>query len=196
MLRKHQKEMDAIIQKIIAGDPTDTIILKATPGAGKSAIPQIASKLIDAGLADALCWVCPRKSLQVQGEFNFLDPFFRNLLGHTSTVRAATNDIDPCRGHAGFITTYQAIGVDEDSTVLNDFKKKRYILILDEFHHCEKDGTWAKAIAPLVELAAFKIFMTGTIQRGDDSQIAFIEYTANGSRLYSGHVRDRQNGSH
>lgn len=176
MLRKHQRQTDEIIQGIIAGGQTDTILLKACPGAGKSAIPQIASKLIDAGLADALLWVCPRKSLQDQGERNFLDPFFRTLLGHTATVRSATNDIDPCRGLSGAITTYQAIGVDEAGTVLNDFRKKRYILILDEFHHCEKDGIWAMAIAPLVELAAFKIFLTGTIQRGDDSQIAFIDY--------------------
>jgi len=178
-LRKHQREMDAIIQKIISGDPTTTVIMKAVPGAGKSAIPAIASKLIDAGLADALLWVCPRKSLQDQGERNFIDPFFRDMLGHTATVRASTNDVDPCRGHTGAITTYQALGVDEANTVLNDFRKKRYILILDEFHHCEKDGIWAKAIAPLVALAAFKIFLTGTIQRGDDSQIAFIDYEPN-----------------
>jgi superfamily II DNA or RNA helicase len=162
MLRKHQKNTDEVIRAIIAGDATDTIILKAVPGAGKSAIAPIASKLIDAGLADAILWVCPRKSLQDQGERNFLDPFFRNLLGHTTTVRASTNDVDPCRGLSGAITTYQALGVDEANTVLNDFRKKRYILVLDEFHHCEKDGLWSKAIAPLVELAAFKIFLTGT----------------------------------
>lgn len=179
MLRKHQFETDRVIKKIIAGDPVDTIIMKAVPGAGKSAIAPIASKLIDAGLADAILWVCPRKSLQDQGERNFLDPFFRNLLGHTATIRASTNDVDPCRGLSGAITTYQAIGVDEAGTVLNDFKKKRYILVLDEFHHCEKDGIWAEAISPLVELAVFKIFLTGTIQRGDDSQIAFIDYDTN-----------------
>jgi superfamily II DNA or RNA helicase len=51
--------------------------------------------------------------------------------------------------------------------------------VLDEMHHCEKDGLWAKAIAPLVELAAFKVYMTGTIQRGDGGQIAFIDYDSN-----------------
>jgi len=179
MLRKHQADMSKIIDAIICGDGAKTILVKAVPGAGKSAIPIIASKLIDAGLADSICWVCPRKSLQDQGERNFLDPFFRNLLRHTATVRSATNDTDPCRGHAGFLTTYQAISVDESNTVLNDFRKKRYILVLDEMHHCEKDGLWAKNIAPLVELAAFRVFMTGTIQRGDDSQIAFIDYDNN-----------------
>ena len=178
-LRKHQATMSSIIDAIIAGDPTDTILMKVLPGGGKSAIPMIASRLIDAGLADAIAWICPRKTLQDQGERNFLDPFFRKLLGHTATVRASTNDIDPCRGLSGMISTYQALGVDEADTVLNDFRKKRYILVLDEFHHCEKDGIWAKAIAPLVELSAFKIFLTGTIQRGNDSQIAFIDYESN-----------------
>ena len=179
VLRKHQKTTDDVIRAIIAGDVTDTIILKAVPGAGKSAIPPLVSKLIDAGLADAILWVCPRKSLQDQGERNFLDPFFRNLLGHTATVRVSTNEVDPCRGLSGAITTYQALGVDESDTVLNDFKKKRYVIVCDEVHHCEKDGLWAKAIAPLVELAAFRIYMTGTIQRGDGGQIAFIDYDSN-----------------
>jgi superfamily II DNA or RNA helicase len=66
--------------------------------------------------------------------------------------------------------------VDEANTVLDDFRFKRYILVLDEVHHCEKAGIWEKSIAPLVEIAAFKIFLTGTIQRGNDNPIAFIDY--------------------
>lgn len=175
--RKHQSQFEEIITRVISGAPIRRVILKVTPGGGKSIIPIMACRLISAELADAICWVVPRQALQDQGERGFLDPTIRDMLGHRFTIRAATNDQNPCRGTHGFITTYQAIGVDTGKTVLNDFNRRRYVLILDEWHHCEADGTWTKAIAPLVEQAAFVVLMTGTIERGDGKQIAFIDYT-------------------
>ncbi len=149
------------------------IICEVTPGGGKSALPIIAGKLITAGLVDALCWICPRKTLQNQGEQNFQDPLFKKLLRHNLTVRSSTNDINPCRGLNGFITTYQAIGVDHNQTILNDFSSKRYILILDEFHHAEEGGPWHEALQPLVDRAKYIILMTGTMERGNGTRIAF-----------------------
>lgn len=174
--RRHQKEFEQIINKAISGAPIRRVILKVTPGGGKSLLPIEACRLIPAGIADKLCWVVPRKSLQDQGERGFLDPKFRDMLGHRFTIRSSTNDLNPCRGTDGFITTYQALGVDTGQSVLNDFRRRRYILVLDEFHHCEADGTWTKAIAPLVEQAAFVVLMTGTLERGDGKKIAFVDY--------------------
>lgn len=174
--RKHQQEFEEIITGVISGAPIRRVIMKVTPGGGKSLIPIEACRLIPAGLADAICWVVPRQALQDQGERGFLDPKFRDMLGHRFTIRSATNDLNPCRGTDGFITTYQALGVDTGKTVLNDFGRRRYILVLDEFHHCEADGVWTKAIAPLVERAAFVVLMTGTLERGDGKRIAFIDY--------------------
>ena len=177
MLRKHQSEMISIVDGIISGSGIRDIIIKATPGAGKSSLPIIAGKLITAGLADAICWVCPRMSLQDQAERNFIDPFFRDLLKHRLAIRASTNEQSPCRGFQGFVTTYQAIGVDKDQTVLNDFRRKRYILILDEYHHAEaEDGSWTKALLPLYEKAAFRVLMSGTLSRGDGKKLAFTPY--------------------
>jgi superfamily II DNA or RNA helicase len=183
-LRKHQSEMIAIIDGIIAGSGIKDIIIKATPGAGKSSLPLIAGKLITAGLADAICWICPRMSLQDQAERNFIDPFFRELLKHRLLIRASTNENDPCRGMNGFVTTYQAIGVDKDQTVLTDFRRKRYILVLDEYHHAEaEDGSWTKALLPLYEKAVYRVLMSGTLSRGDGKKLAFTPYveTAGGS---------------
>ena len=176
MLRKHQKEFQQAIDGIIAGSGVRQILVHVTPGGGKSALPLIAGKLITAGLADAICWVTPRKSLQDQGERNFIDPVFRVLLGHDLAIRSSTNEISPCRGLNGFVTTYQAIGMDENRTVLGDFSTKRYALVLDEFHHIEEEGVWFKALAPIVEKAAFLILMTGTLSRGDAQPIAWVRY--------------------
>ena len=173
-LRKHQKELQQIVDDTIAGSPIKTIICEVTPGGGKSFLPIIAGKLIAAGNADSLCWICPRKTLQNQGEQNFQDPLSKELLQHDLTIRSSTNDINPCRGLNGFITTYQAFGVDEKQTVLTDFSSKRYILILDEFHHAEEGGIWHEALQPLVNRAKYKILMTGTMERGNGAEIAFI----------------------
>ena len=176
MLRKHQTDTANTVDDIIAGSPIRNILVKATPGAGKSSLPIIAGKLITAGLADGICWICPRRSLQYQGEKNFVDPFFRSLLNHNLNIRVSTNEVNPARGTSGFITTYQAIGVDSDQTVLNEIRSRRYILVLDEYHHAGDDGSWTKALSPIYEAAKYRVLMTGTMARGDGKKIAFTEY--------------------
>lgn len=179
--RKHQQEFDNVIDEIEKGGvPIRNIIVKATPGGGKSTLPIQAGRLIAAGLADRICWVCPRMSLQDQAERNFINPFFRQMFNHRLTIRSSTNEVDPCRGMNGFVTTYQALGVDKYETVLDEFRRRRYILVLDEFHHAEEEGVWTEALKPLYELAAFRILMTGTLSRGDKKKIAFTPYLQNG----------------
>lgn len=180
MKRRHQIEMESAVDEIIAGRQIKYILASVTPGGGKSALPIIAGRLIPAGFADRLCWVVPRKSLQHQGETNFIDPFFRNLLNHSLTIRCSTNDLNPCRGLDGCITTYQAVGIDDKKTLLSDFKRRRYVLVLDEFHHAADGSTWQAALQALVERAAFVVLMTGTLERGDGNAIAFIPYFAQG----------------
>ena len=185
MKRKHQREFESIINSIEnGGAPIRNIIVRATPGSGKSSLPIIAGKLITAGLADKLCWIAPRMSLQDQAERNFIDPFFRKMFGHRLTIRSSTNEINPCRGNDGFVTTYQALGVDRFQTVLSEFRQRRYILILDEFHHAEEEGEWTKALMPLYDRATFRILMTGTLERGDKKRIAFTPYRLDGKSFF------------
>jgi len=176
MKRKHQRDFGWVIDDIINGATTKTIIVRVTPGGGKSAIPIIAGRLITAGLADAIAWVCPRKALQDQGERNFLDPFFRDMFNHKLTIRTATNDSDPCRGQDGFITTYQAICMDQYRSVLREFSRKRYILVLDEYHHVEEGGIWHRALHSICLKAKYLVLMTGTLERGDGKRIAYTPY--------------------
>lgn len=176
-LRKHQSDTIRIIDDIIAGSPIKDIIVQAVPGSGKSSIPIIVGKLITVGLADALCWIVPRMSLQDQAERNFIDPFFRKMFGHKLSIRSSTNERNPCRSTQGWVSTYQALGVDKDKTALQDFRRKRYILVLDEVHHAsaEEGAAWTEALKPLHDLAAYRVFMTGTMMRGDRQKIAFVD---------------------
>ncbi|WP_300456659.1 DEAD/DEAH box helicase family protein [Desulfobacula sp.] len=178
-LRKHQVEFSNVVDGIIAGSDARVITLSVTPGGGKSFIPVVAGRLIEKHKADALAWVVPRQALQDQGEREFIDPFSRQLFNHNLTIRSATNDVNPCRGTNGFVTTYQALGVDTGNVISREFLTKRYILILDEYHHVEEGGVWHKALLPLFAKAAYIVLMTGTLERGDGKPIAFTEYRGN-----------------
>ena len=175
-LRAHQKTVSGVVEGIIGGSGVRDIVAHVTPGGGKSTLPIQAGQLITAGLADKICWIAPRMSLQDQAERNFTDPRFRELFNHRLTIRTATNDHNPSRGLNGFVSTYQALAVDDQKTVLRDFERYRYILVLDEFHHLEAEGEWTAPIKELYDRAAYRVLMTGTLARGDERRIAFVPY--------------------
>lgn len=178
-LRKHQAETSEIADGIVAESGIKNIVADVVPGGGKSLLPVIlASKLIPAGLSSKIAWICPRMSLQDQGERVFLDHRFRHHLNHNLTIRSSTNQADPCRGLQGFTSTYQALAVDRDKTVLRDFERFPYILALDEWHHLAENGEWTAPIQELYDRAAFRLLLTGTLSRGDKGKIAFVPYVA------------------
>ncbi len=182
MLRKHQREFEDTIDNIIEGAPISNIYLHVTPGGGKSIIPIMAGRLIKAGLADKLMWIAPRLSLTDQAEREFVNPYFRTMFNHSLKIRQSTNENNPCRGLDGFSTTFNAAGMDE-GLLIEQFKHYRYILIMDEFHHIQEDSLWHKQIAPLWALAKYRIPMTGTLERGDGSRIAFTPYRGHGKNI-------------
>ena len=179
MLRRHQAQLDTIVRGMIER-PADNqaltdIVAHVTPGGGKSMLPIIMGRLISAGLADAICWVVPRLTLQYQAEGNFVDPVFRRMLRHNLSIRATTNETDPCRGLNGFVTTYQALATD-NRHALAAFAQCRYILVLDEFHHVGVGSEWCGSIEALYRAAKYRLLMTGTLERGDGGQIDFLPY--------------------
>jgi superfamily II DNA or RNA helicase len=175
MLRKHQRECELICQDILASVPVRDIYAAVTPGGGKSLLPVIVAHQLIPTLADAVCWVVPRVSLMEQAEMAFISSANRRLLGHSIGIRASTNDIDPCRGLAGYVTTYHAIAADS-ALHAAEFRRKRYILILDEPHHVEASSSWQRALQPLVDTSVLRMFMSGTWERGDGRRIAFLPY--------------------
>ena len=147
-LRKHQEEFFQICNLIKAGEPIQRIIMLVTPGGGKSVIPVIAAaKLIPSKtsgasfygtIADSICWIVPRLNLQEQAEFNFMDSYFQQMLNHSHKIRANNNDPNPPKGTSGYAATYQAIAANP-SLHAQEIQRRRYILVLDEFHHVEQE---------------------------------------------------------
>lgn len=177
-LRKHQEAMLQICNQIKAEvSSVRTIIASVTPGGGKSLLPVIAAARLIPKVADAICWIAPRESLQKQAEEAFADGRYRNFLKHHCVIRAATNDHNPCRGFEGYVTTYQALNADRGTRInAQEFARKRYILFLDEVHHIELGSPTHEAIQPLVDRAAILILGSGTYERGDGKRIAFLPY--------------------
>jgi superfamily II DNA or RNA helicase len=177
MLRKHQERFDELCRDIAAGRVTGikSIICNVTPGGGKSLLPLIASAHLLERCVDRLCWIVPRRSLQVQAEAEFQKPAATALMGGTRSIRRSANVANPCRGLDGFVTTYQALGVGNHHFI-DDFDRHRYLLVLDEPHHVEEGGAWETALAPLIRRAALTVFMSGTLERGNRRRIAFLPY--------------------
>ncbi len=194
--------MLASVADAIAGGRTDArdILAAVTPGGGKSLLPVLAAaRLVAAGVVDRVCWVVPRDSLRLQAEEAFADPAWRAALGHDLSVRAAENAPDPCRGLAGYVTTYQGVAAAPDLH-LQEFRRHRVLLVLDEVHHlpalAEVDpdaaaqaqaleaqtGTpdvasaWSRALLPLLECATVRLLLSGTLERADGRGILWLPY--------------------
>lgn len=117
------------------------------------------------------------ESLQQQAQEVFVAGRYRNFLKHNCTIRAATNEHNPCRSFEGYVTTYQALNADRGTRInAQEFARKRYILFLDEVHHVELGSPTHEAIQPLVDRAAILILGSGTYERGDGKRIAFLPY--------------------
>jgi superfamily II DNA or RNA helicase len=175
-LRRHQGQILELCEEILNGRRLTDIVCAVTPGGGKSLLPQILAARLIPTVADALCWVVPRSVLQDQGARGFQDPSHRSLLGHRLEAMISTNQEAPTRGCAAYVTTYQALAADTRKVNAREFRRKRYLLILDEPHHLEAGGIWHQAVQPLYDRAVLRVLMSGTFERGEGTPIAFMPY--------------------
>ena len=176
MWRKHQLRMQQICRDIRRGETIKRIIASVTPGGGKSLLPVILGHELIPAMFDKMCWVVPRVTLQEQAEGAFLGSQFPEIQTGHHEIRVSTNDWDPSRNKSGFTTTYQAIAADKGYSIAEEFRRFRYILVLDEPHHVEDCGPWHSAIQTAISRAGLVVFMSGTFARGDGHKIAEIDY--------------------
>jgi superfamily II DNA or RNA helicase len=192
-LRRHQWELENVCNEILDGRNLTDIVCAVTPGGGKSLLPQILATRLIPAIADALCWIVPRSVLQDQGARGFQNPSHRALLGHRLEAMMTTNKANPTKGCSAYVTTYQALAADTRKINAKEFRRKRYLLVLDEPHHLEEGGLWHAAIQPLYDRAVLRVLMSGTFDRGEGTPIAFLPYanTAQGDRIDWSHTESR-----
>lgn len=184
-LRWHQQAVVDTCRDILAGAGITEIVLSVTPGGGKSFVPVILAENLIPRVAERICWVVPRNALKYQGEAEFTDPRWNTA----KRVRAADNGDDLSRGLDGYVTTYQAVGMDPGCHEA-EFKRHRYILFLDECHHVAECSEWHRALAPMAREAVLVVKASGTLSRGDGQKIAFMAYR-DGSPDLAGNGRRR-----
>ena len=170
--RRHQAELARIADRIAQGDRIDRILVSVTPGGGKSALPGILADRLIPGFADRILWVVPRNALRDQGERDF--PSWSRY-----RIRAAGNELDPCRGTQGYVTTYQAIATAPERHLAN-VSRGRWIVFLDEPHHVVSGGAWAAALEPVLTCARLVVLASGTFARGDGLPIDGLDYGPDG----------------
>ena len=95
---------------------------------------------------------------------------------------------------AGYITTYQGIAAAPDLH-LREFRRHRTLLVIDEVHHLpalaeidpetasqiseageDPASAWSRAILPLLECAAVRLLLSGTLERADGRGILWLPY--------------------
>ena len=185
-LREHQRAVANLVGAIARGESSGVadILAAVTPGGGKSLLPVIAAaRLIEAGVVAQVCWVVPRDSLRLQAEEAFADAGWRAALDHRLAVRAADNEPDPCRGLAGWVTTYQAVAA-APALHLAAVRARPTLVVVDEVHHLPAAGTpgddpasgWSRALAPVLEAARVRLYLSGTLERADQRPILGLPY--------------------
>ncbi len=177
-LRKHQSEVLDICRDMAVSRSGRQLLVSVTPGGGKSLLPVIAASTLIPSVVDAICWVAPRATLCYQAEQTFKDRKYRRLLNHQHEIRwMKEQTADPSRGLSGFATTFNMIGHDTYGLLAQEFRRRRYVLVLDEAHHVAVGSKWHTALQPLVDRAAVVILMSGTFERSvRGERVAFVPY--------------------
>jgi superfamily II DNA or RNA helicase len=181
-LRKHQEEAVKRAQAIARGDKDiegKVTVASVTPGGGKTRMAAgFANELKARGFIDQVIILVPNDALRRQMRDGFTDPEagFVIRLGSDSAHDLRQTQ---CFDRGGVVTTYQA-NIRNVKRLLKRFSGKRVLLILDEPHHLSDadKAQWKLAVAPLFEMARHVLLMTGTINRHDETRIAFVPYGA------------------
>lgn len=162
-LREWQK---TAYKKLLMAGGKD-FFLEATPGAGKTKFAcHVASEKIKTGEVDRIIIVVPTTSLKEQWADDL------HLVGIDAEPKH--NEDSWPDGFKAVCVTYQQVG--NDAAKFRYMSKSKTMVVLDEIHHCADDERWGESIAFAFELATFRLELSGTPFRSDNSSIPFLRY--------------------
>ncbi|WP_147578809.1 DEAD/DEAH box helicase [Corynebacterium propinquum] len=162
----------AALQKFLAERPRDFMAV-ATPGAGKTTFAiRVATELLEDRSVDRIIVVVPTEHLKRQwaaaaGRVGVsLDDRFTNS--------AAIN-----YAYDGVVVTYAQVGMHPPKHHALA-TSKRTLVILDEIHHAGDAKSWGDGVREAYEQAEYRLALTGTPFRSDNSYIPFVRYEEDG----------------
>ena len=149
----------------------------ACPGAGKTRFAlEIARSMLATGEVERISIVVPSCHLKTQwarsGQQN----------GLRLTAQWENDASLPEQGDThGTVLTYAQIASFPEASRIH-CARRRTLVILDEIHHCGSGRTWGDALRNAFEPAAFRLLLSGTPFRSDESHIPFVAYEDGRSR--------------
>lgn len=152
-----------------------TILLEATPGAGKTtAALVLALHQRKKQGARRIGIVVPTAHLKVQWARAALDMNLHLDSAFSNSRGMVTDD------YSGFVVTYQQVA--QKPTLFKQLTEESCI-ILDEVHHAGDGLSWGDGLRTAFHDAKFIICLSGTPFRSDNSPIPFVSYDEQGFSL-------------
>lgn len=152
-----------------------TILLEATPGAGKTtAALVLALHQRNKQGARRIGIVVPTAHLKVQWARAALDMNLHLDSAFSNSRGAMTED------YSGFVVTYQQVA---QKPALFKRLTEESCIILDEVHHAGDGLSWGDGLRTAFHDAKFIICLSGTPFRSDNSPIPFVSYDEQGFSL-------------
>lgn len=186
-LRDWQTGCLQAINQTYIGSSNDFLAV-ACPGAGKTTM---ALTFAMQGNFDFVIVVCPSTHLKQQWMMAAarMGMKFRSNLNNESLQYGVPGDI------AGYCVTYaQVSSFPEVQAAI--CSKRRVLAILDEIHHAAEERSWGDGLVTSFQNASFRLLLSGTPFRSDNSPIPFVRYDENGQSVenyaygYAKAVRD------
>lgn len=171
-LRRWQRQAQDRFYEL--GQPRDYVV-SATPGAGKTAFAlDLAAQLIHEQVVSQILVVVPTDSLRQQ----WADAGAG--LGIDLLPVEVPADYGKS-GYQGFVVSYPQMARGVGSDMARSLMGRPTLAILDEVHHAGDNKSWGEGLDHAVQLAAFRLALTGTPWRRDqDSPIPFVTYDQSG----------------
>lgn len=166
-LRDWQKDAYETYQSLNKQD----FLLVATPGSGKTCVAiRIAHYLLQMGRVERIVVVTPTVNLCDQWHTN--SALFAGIQLDTEW-----EGIEHEAMH-GEVITYGKLGFCRQFQ--RALTKKKTLVIFDEVHHAGEVRSWGEALTYAFENATYRLCLSGTPFRGDNTKITFVNYGSDG----------------
>jgi superfamily II DNA or RNA helicase len=168
------REWQRVAAAAVFSHPTDSFLASATPAAGKTTFGlHVAHRMLSEGRVARVAVVAPTTHIALQWAADAarygldIEPNRPNSAG-----------AEP-RDRHGVAVTYQTVAAGP-AVHRRRCERTPTLLIADEPHHMGEQAAWGRSTVAAFERATFRLLLSGTPFRTDDSPIPWVEYDADG----------------
>lgn len=161
---------------LVVRSAKDDCLIMATPGAGKTTLAlRVAHDQLESGRVERVVIVCPTDHLRTQW---------------TRAAAEVGIQLDPSlhggrcvetRDYIGAVVTYQQVALNPAAFAVAP-SRRRTLVVFDEIHHAADGKEWGTGLREAFGFASFRLALSGTPFRSDDSPIPFVRYEQGISR--------------